>query len=545
MRISLCLRHAILLAFLTTPGYLFAVDFRRAEPTLSDVHAATCRVRVSNARGTGIFNGYNSKTGKAYISTNDHVTSANRSCILDFWTNSKMESVQGVVVYKSRNDNAGRDFSIIEVDADALKAIDPPYIPMKALDASRLQGRTFMSSGCPDGRFDQGWRGTIERVDGGMAIFSPPPVPGQSGSGICVVENGRVYDVAKLTYLLGSKGLDESKGGALPLVNLVQALDRTNVSSRYEVVPVADDGMRLLAFTSADCEACVNADDGLTMAEHADGVVVERVDALSKEGGAVANKYDVSLIPCYVVVDSLGAELARATPDDISRLGAREAVTKAWTRAKELAKPKKPKAPPVNPKASVPQEAPKASEEKTYRLGTENGIVVSAPGEVEKTIAVYITDPSSYDFDAERVATSNAPSGLLQDLLERDVPPTVVPRQDGLTTRALDTFVDKLGERMDKTVDGAFTRAEGVLEDAKKDIEKTVVQTVGDKIQASWSKYRVRLIALVFGVVFVAVLSARAVATFFVGTWGRVRRAFDVLRAANEAARNVINEAKK
>lgn len=529
-------------SFLTAPVVVLAVDFRRAEPTLSDVHAATCRVRVSNARGTGIFNGYNSKTGKAYISTNDHVTSANRSCILDFWTNSKMESVQGVVVYKSRNDNAGRDFSIIEVDADALKAIDPPYIPMKALDASRLQGRTFMSSGCPDGRFDQGWRGTIERVDGGMAIFSPPPVPGQSGSGICVVENGRVYDVAKLTYLLGSKGLDESKGGALPLVNLIQTLDKTNVSSRYEVVPVADDGMRVLAFTSADCEACVNADDGLTMAEHADGVVVERVDALSKEGGAVANKYDVSLIPCYVVVDSLGAELARATPEDISRLGARAAVTKAWTRAKELAKPKKPKAP---QETKVPLETPKAHEEKTYRLGTENGIVVSAPGEVEKTIAVYITDPSSYDFDAERVATSNAPSGLLQDLLERDVPPTVVPRQDGLTTRALDTFVDKLGERMDKTVDGAFTRAEGVLDEAKKDIEKTVVQTVGDKIQASWTKYRVRLIALIFGVVFVAVLSARAVATFFVGTWGRVRRAFDVLRAANEAARNVINEAKK
>ena len=527
----------LLASCLTAPVVVLAVDFRRAEPTLSDVHAATCRVRVSNARGTGIFNGYNSKTGKAYISTNDHVTSANRSCILDFWTNSKMESVQGVVVYKSRNDNAGRDFSIIEVDADALKAIDPPYIPMKALDASRLQGRTFMSSGCPDGRFDQGWRGTIERVDGGMAIFSPPPVPGQSGSGICVVENGRVYDVAKLTYLLGSKGLDESKGGALPLVNLVQALDKTNVSSRYEVVPVADDGMRVLAFTSADCQACVNADDGLTIAEHADGVVVERVDALSKEGGAVANKYDVSLIPCYVVVDSLGAELARATPDDISRLGAREAVTNAWTRAKVLAKPKA---------SPVPLETPQETDAKTYRLGTENGIVVSAPGEVEKTIAVYITDPSSYDFDAERVATSNAPSGLLRDLLERDAPPTVVPRQeDGLTTRALDTFVDKLGERMDKTVDGAFTRAEGVLEDAKKDIEKTVVQTVGDKIQASWSKYRVRLIALVFGVVFVAVLSARAVATFFVGTWGRVRRAFDVLRAANEAARNVINEAKK
>lgn len=514
MRISLCLRTgALIVALLTAPG-LFAVEFRRAEPSLADVHAASCRVRVSNARGTGIFNGYNAKTGKAYISTNDHVTSANRSCILDFWTNFKMESVQGVVVYKSRNDNAGRDFSIIEVDADALKKIDPPFVPMKAIDASALAGRSFLSSGCPDGRFDQGWRGTIERVEGGMAIFSPPPVPGQSGSGICVVENGRVYDVAKLTYLLGAKGLDESKGGALPLYNLVQSLGgtRTSIEKEFEVVPVAD--VHVLAFTSADCPACVQADDGLTMAEHADGVPVERVDALTKEGGAVAKKYGVELIPCYLVVDANGKELARAEYEEISK-DAREAVLAAVKRAKT---------------------------DKKYRMGAENGIVVSSPGEVEKTIAVYITDPASYDFDAERVAATNAPSGLLNDLLRDDEEPTpILPRRDGLTSKALDSFVDKLGGRIDKTVDEAFVRAEGVLDDAKKDIEKTVAE----RIQSSWRKYRVRIILIVFVVVFVAVLFARAATNFVSSVFARVRRVWAVLRRANEAARQVIQDAKK
>ena len=56
----------------------FGVEFRRGQPTLGDVHAASCRVRVSNARGTGIFNGYNAAEGVAYISTNDHVTTTLR-----------------------------------------------------------------------------------------------------------------------------------------------------------------------------------------------------------------------------------------------------------------------------------------------------------------------------------------------------------------------------------------------------------------------------------------------------------------------------------
>ena len=112
-------------------GYVYGVEFRRADPTLGDVHAASCRVRVSNARGTGIFNGYNAAEGVAYISTNDHVTTTAGSCKLDFWTNSKMQTVDGRVVFSIRDDRAARDFAIIAVDAYALKEIDPPFIPMK------------------------------------------------------------------------------------------------------------------------------------------------------------------------------------------------------------------------------------------------------------------------------------------------------------------------------------------------------------------------------------------------------------------------------
>lgn len=230
-----------------------AVEFRRGQPTLGDVHAASCRVRVSNARGTGIFNGYNAIENVAYISTNDHVTTTAGSCKLDFWTNSKMETVDGRVVYSVRDDRAARDFAIIAVDATALKAIDPPFIPMKALRLEDLAGREFLSSGCPDGRFDQGFRGVIERTEGGMAIFSPPPVPGQSGSGICVSLDGKIYDVAKLTYLLGTKGADESKGGALPLVNILSGLQ--SMSASLSVASVDDYNRTPVAYLLDDPDA--------------------------------------------------------------------------------------------------------------------------------------------------------------------------------------------------------------------------------------------------------------------------------------------------
>lgn len=291
---------------------LFAVEFRRAEPTLGDVHAASCRVRVSNARGTGIFNGYNAAANVAYISTNDHVTTNNGSCKLDFWTNAKMETVDGRVVYSLRDDRASRDFAIIAVDADALKKIDPPYIPMRAIQLNALRGRVFYSSGCPDGRFDQGFKGIIESTDGGMAIFSPPPVPGQSGSGICVNIDGKIYDVAKLTYLLGTKGADESKGGALPLANLITDAGAASFSAvQYTKTPVAD--------------------------------ILDDTQEPAVQAGAAL-----------------------------------------------------------------------------YSLGRDNGITVKAPGEPEKTIAVYVTDPASYDVTPEIVASRQPPRGLFQDLLRDD-----------------------------------------------------------------------------------------------------------------------------
>lgn len=367
-------------------GYVYGVEFRRADPTLGDVHAASCRVRVSNARGTGIFNGYNAAEGVAYISTNDHVTTTAGSCKLDFWTNSKMQTVDGRVVFSIRDDRAARDFAIIAVDAYALKEIDPPFIPMKPVRLEDLAGLPFLSSGCPDGRFDQGFRGVIERVDGGMAIFSPPPVPGQSGSGICVAFEGKLFDVAKLTYLLGTKGADESKGGALPLVNIVTSLQSMSAglgvaSIQYERTPVS-----------------------------------------------------------YILDEGEGAQPVEAAAPAVAPAGV--------YRAPQISSPQSQGAP-------------------LYSFTADNGIKVQSPGEPDKTIAVFVTDKSSYDMTPAPVASRTAPRGLFNDLFgggeetpKDEGEPAPETRRGGGNDAGGgylgSSIVDRIGERVETGVIGAF-----------------------------------------------------------------------------------------
>lgn len=486
-----------------------------------------------------------------------------------------METVAGSVVFKSRNDNTGRDFAIIEVDAEALKKIDPPYIPMKSVDPASLVGRPFMSSGCPDGRFDQGWRGTIEKVDGGMAIFSPPPVPGQSGSGICVIEGGKVYDVAKLTYLLGAKGLDESKGGALPLRNLLNGgLVATSAPAGFTRRLVADRSRELsiLAFTSEDCPACEVAAQGLLQAETVAGYEVVRVDPLKKDEAHIAAAYNVVEIPTYLIVDEAGQEVERAPFEEIKRLGSYSAIVAAISRAQAHLNRQGEVLPPAPPIESPGEE----EAGRRYRMGAENGVVVSEPGEIEKTIAVYITDPETYDFDAERVAATNPPAGLLRDLIERDrgesrndhltdgdgesegttPPPTpIIPRKrrgegdgesdaqesrGGIGARALDALAARIEKKIDGKIDETVDRAQGLLNDAGEEIGAKVGQTIGERLASAWRVYRARFVCILFAVVFFATVAARLAFGAIARLYARAKDFSAIVAAANAAARDAM-----
>ena len=160
-------------AFALATASCYAVEFRRAE-TLEDARAAVCRVCVSGARGSGWFAGYENDV--CYIVTNFHVITKNNAARLDFWTNGKLESVNGSIIERAYDANMPADFACISVNANDLKKIGPPFLPIGGVDAKPSVGAIVVSAGAPDGRFVQAWKGQVlEYYTGKTAVFSPPP----------------------------------------------------------------------------------------------------------------------------------------------------------------------------------------------------------------------------------------------------------------------------------------------------------------------------------------------------------------------------------
>ena len=187
---------------------------------MDDVYAASCRVSVANARGSGLFVHY--EGGYCYVLTNQHVVDNNATATLQFWKNHRMESVSGRVVERYRAENPPLDFALIAVDAAALKRIDPPFVPLAPVEIPDLTRAEFVSAGAPKGWNVTAWLGEFNDANEGVLYFQPHPVPGQSGSGVCAIIDGEVFAVATVTYLIGDQNSDASKGGALSAANFIK-----------------------------------------------------------------------------------------------------------------------------------------------------------------------------------------------------------------------------------------------------------------------------------------------------------------------------------
>lgn len=294
----------------------YGQEFRRAL-SFEDVHAATCRVCVSGARGTGWFAGV--KDGSAFIFTNHHVVTSNQTARLDFWTNGRMESVQGKIILRAYDADLPADFACIQVDAAELKKIDPPFLPIGGVDAKPSPGALIVSSGAPDGRFTQAWKGQVlEYYNGRTAIFSPPPVPGQSGSPICEYVDGELFATGILTWLIGEKGRDDSKGGAIPIMNLYRFLKHSNAGSSevdYEerespIPPDATECAETVAsapcvvmLSQENCPPCVEAKADVEILRGKLAPVYV-YDVNSEYGAQLAQRFKADRTPTFFVLDS-------------------------------------------------------------------------------------------------------------------------------------------------------------------------------------------------------------------------------------------------
>ena len=323
------IRTAVVLAvaFFAASGY--ALEFKRAK-NFEDAFSASCRVSVSGARGSGTFVYYDESN--AYILTNYHVVTTNDTATVEFWTNSKLQRLPGRVIwrYYDVKSSKPKDFAFIVVDAQRLKnEVDPPFMPMAGPNVRPAQKSYICSAGAPDGRFVQAWKGEIVGYYNGETVeFQPPPVPGQSGSGIISFYDDQPWLTAVLTWLFGEKGQDSSTGGAIPIANLYDAVKKRPLPTSYhddgrETPSIPDNASecgthtyRALIFSGLNCPACENAKPEL--AKIVKIIETAVIDTGKPNGYNLAMSYSVSAIPTVVVVDENDNAVKVITPSEIA-----------------------------------------------------------------------------------------------------------------------------------------------------------------------------------------------------------------------------------
>ena len=297
---------------------VFSFEFKRAS-TFEDAYKATCRVNVNGARGTGTFNGVDIENNRALILTNCHVVGNNQRATLDFWTNGTRESVNGRVVARFYDTRKPADFALIAVDVDVLARVNPPFVALSGCDGTPGENSFIISAGAPKGRFVQAWTGrTLEYFNGRTIEFKPGPVPGQSGSAIISKINGELWQTGILTWLIGTEGSDESKGGAIPISILYECLKGTTSAAHGgEVIPPGavecseiHEAPAIIEFTAKDCPPCRDALKDVESLRNG-GARVYVYDVETAAGVEMVERYGVDRTPTWLVVDEGWNEKAR------------------------------------------------------------------------------------------------------------------------------------------------------------------------------------------------------------------------------------------
>lgn len=296
-----------------------AADFIRAK-TFEDAYKASCRVSVNNARGSGTFIGKDAEKNRCIILTNYHVVTNNKVATLDFWTNGVRQSITGQVFAKFYDAKRPYDFALIAVDSDELAKINPPFVALAGHGVAPDNNSYILSSGCPKGRFAQAWKGKVlGYYNGSTVMFQPGPVPGQSGSGVLSEIDGDLWLTGVLTWLIGTEGADDSKGGAIPIANLYEALKGQQDASYNDFgSPIPPDAVEchmqspyVVEFTQNNCTPCEKAKEEVDLLRQS-GIVVETVNiSESQDNLKRADALNIKGTPTFIVFSQDSAETAR------------------------------------------------------------------------------------------------------------------------------------------------------------------------------------------------------------------------------------------
>ena len=473
----------------------YGVEFRRGM-TFDDIHAASCRVSVPGARGSGTFVGY--RDNEAYILTNYHVVTNNTQATLEFWSNSTLQRIPGRVIWRAYDVNTKKvkDFAFIVVDANQLKEeIDPPYIPLAGSNVRPSSPSFIVSSGAPDGRFTQAWKGKVVGYYNGETVeFQPPPVPGQSGSGIVTFLDGEPWVTAVLTWLFGQKGQDDSKGGAIPIANLYEAILSspmpTSIEEDSDKTPSIPENatecaekkpsLTALIFTAPDCLACKSAADDLGKLD--DLISTKKINTKTKTGYTAATAYFVSYVPAVVVIDENDDIKLTISPEEISN---GKLVEKIKSFQAQFLKDCEGELCPVPEKNLIDDfRSRKAVHEDFNQAG-------------------FIED--SEQFWRNRKGKEEEPQKP-EDKKEQEEKEEIESTR--LINRITDNLVSKLGMRIDSTVDKTTQKFMGKIDDVSGAIVGTVDKRISTEVSnAKKTAHRIALKAILVTCIFFLLLS--------------------------------------
>ena len=201
----------LLFAFISTAQAKFL--------NLNEIGEASCRVRVAGSAGSG--SAIAQDKSFIYVLTNAHVVGSSKKAACEFFRyGRKTGRIPGTVIWKSYSTRTVNDFALIRLNRSHFGKFPPRIVPLAPATHVVKQNDYIASAGCPSARWLQLWEGhALSEAASNRVLFTPPPLGGQSGSGVYTIINGNSYLCAVLTWKI-----DGSKGGAIHIGNFLRAL---------------------------------------------------------------------------------------------------------------------------------------------------------------------------------------------------------------------------------------------------------------------------------------------------------------------------------
>ena len=221
----LALLSTCLFFFLSSPAFAKFL-------TLNEIGEASCRVNADDARGSGTSIAQDKQF--IYVLTNAHVVGNSRRATCEFFRyGRKTAPLAGEVIWRAYSEQRVLDFAIIRVPKSLFGSMPPRIVPLAPPTHIVKKDDYIASAGCPQGRWLQLWEGhALSTGSQSRVLFTPPPLGGQSGSGVYTMIKGNTHLAAVLTWRV-----DDDKGGAIHIANFWRAIKGEVNENQFQKIP--------------------------------------------------------------------------------------------------------------------------------------------------------------------------------------------------------------------------------------------------------------------------------------------------------------------